>query len=108
MNSSNVRGAAFALSCFLVMSSAVLAAADGGAGADEQVILRCGTPEMDPALAQLLTAGDCAYASTNPLASYNPGPTYDIPVVVHVIQSTSGLGSAVTDARVQTQIDVLN
>ena len=73
--------------------------------------LRCAKPSRDfdsfvPPLAAA-TAGDCGYFSTNPTSEYAPTFVYDIPVVVHVIQRTTGVGN-VSDARIQAQIDVLN
>ncbi len=51
--------------------------------------------------------GDCSYTSTSPLPQYAPTFVYRIPVVVHVIQDTSGNGY-LSAAQVQAQIDVLN
>ncbi|MEZ5974310.1 MAG: hypothetical protein R3E96_05570 [Planctomycetota bacterium] len=47
--------------------------------------------------------------ATVPDASYNPGGgvLYDIPVVVHVLYSTSGTGN-IPDARIFEQIQILN
>ncbi len=70
---------------------------------------RCGTPPLDPqhAANALLAPSDCAYSSTTPKAEYDPTFIYTIPVVVHVIQRTSGTGY-ISPAKVQTQIDILN
>jgi len=66
---------------------------------------RCGTPSV------VVDAGidnpDCDATRTNPTAAYAPGTVWRIPVVVHVIQNTSGQG-ALTDALVQSQIAILN
>lgn len=66
---------------------------------------RCGTPSV------VVDAGidnpDCDATRTNPTAAYAPSSLWRIPVVVHVIQSTSGQG-ALTDAQVQSQITILN
>ncbi|MDP6839512.1 MAG: zinc metalloprotease [Planctomycetota bacterium] len=73
--------------------------------------LRCGTvPRETPAniLDQpLAPPNDCAYGSTNPQSEYDPTFTLDIPVVVHVIERTNGTGH-ITEARVRSQIDILN
>ena len=53
------------------------------------------------------TSSDCAYGWTNPTSDYDATFVYDIPVVVHIIQRTNGTG-AITDAKVQSQIDILN
>jgi hypothetical protein len=51
---------------------------------------------------------DCSLNNTNPAAAYAPSVAkYRIPVVVHVIQNTSGTGN-LSDALVQSQITVLN
>jgi len=79
----------------------------------QQLGTKCGIdPVMFEALDDLVnTAGspsDCSFSTTNPAPEYDPSvEKYRIPVVVHIIQSTNGTGS-MTDARVQSQIDVLN
>ncbi len=51
---------------------------------------------------------DCTNSSTNPAAQYAPSVArYRIPVVVHVLMSSTGQG-AISDAMVQSQIDILN
>lgn len=51
---------------------------------------------------------DCSFSRTNVEAQYDPSNgLIRIPVVVHVIQNTSGTGS-MTDSRVQSQIEILN
>jgi len=71
--------------------------------------LRCGTPPRDPAFDgdRGLNPSDCAYGSTNPTAQYGATFVFEIPVVVHVIQTTSGTGF-LSQAQVQSQIDILN
>ncbi|MFT5463260.1 MAG: hypothetical protein ACI8QS_002146, partial [Planctomycetota bacterium] len=70
--------------------------------------LRCGTPPLDQALADiLLSPSDCAYGSTNPTSEYEASYTFEIPVVVHVIQNSGGTGF-LSAAQVQSQIDILN
>ncbi len=54
------------------------------------------------------TTADCTYNTTNPASEYDPGVAkYCIPVVVHVIENQSGSGH-LSDAQVQSQIDILN
>ena len=70
--------------------------------------LRCGSPAFDPIVANSsLVPSDCAYGSTNPTSAYDPTYLLEIPVVVHVIQSSSGTGF-LSAAQVQSQIDILN
>jgi hypothetical protein len=55
-----------------------------------------------------LPQADCTYTFTNPDAAYDPAVAkYRIPVVVHIIESTGGQGM-ISDALVQSQINVLN
>ncbi len=67
----------------------------------------CGTP--DPRLLPGVDSpSDCSLGRTNPLDDYDPSVgVYRIPVVVHVIQRTDGTGN-IPDARVRSQIDILN
>ncbi|HOC43355.1 MAG TPA: zinc metalloprotease [Thermoanaerobaculales bacterium] len=71
--------------------------------------MRCGTPDSSfhPEV-QLDAPGDCSMAITNPDPSYAPGPIYEIPVVVHIITAADGVTGDLSDALVQSQIDVLN
>lgn len=61
------------------------------------------------ALALRGSPSDCSASNTNPAAQYDfaNGPLYRIPVVVHVIQTTSGTGF-IPVSRVQSQIEILN
>lgn len=70
---------------------------------------RCSTrPIITPDSDAFRGGSDCTYNRTNIRSEYNPSVAlYRIPVVVHVIQRTNGTG-AMTDARVQSQIDILN
>lgn len=72
--------------------------------------MRCGQPQL-PDVSEQVPAGstaDCTNNSTNPKAEYDPSVTrYCIPVVVHVIENTNGSGF-LSDAQVQSQIDILN
>ncbi|MEM7309102.1 MAG: zinc metalloprotease [Planctomycetota bacterium] len=93
------------LATSLVLSVPAPAAAQETAGLPGR---RCGL--ADRALRSIPIAAppsDCGYTSTNPTAAYAPTFIYDVPVVVHVIQSTGGTGF-LSAAQVQGQIDVLN
>ncbi len=67
--------------------------------------LRCHTPVFERAEPE--TASDCAYNSTTIQSQYDPLYVFDIPVVFHVIQNAGGTGN-ITDAKVISQIEVLN
>ncbi len=74
---------------------------------------RCGTLDREDRQLFLPPAAesapsDCSASSTNPLPIYDPGLLYTIDVVVHVIMNTSGSQGAISDALVQSQIDILN
>ncbi len=80
---------------------------------------RCGTPtpEIRQALYQFpdfdaLPEGgggaDCSAGSTNPTSDYDPTVLYRIPVVVHILMDTSCTQGVISDALVQSQIDILN
>jgi len=73
--------------------------------------MRCGAHDrsVSPGGNVLLSPGDCDASGTNAAAAYDPGggALYRIPVVVHILRRTNGVGD-VSDARVQSQIDVLN
>jgi hypothetical protein len=71
---------------------------------------RCGALSPNSQQSQTLwgNTGDCTNSYTNPSSAYDPnGGLYRIPVVVHVITRTNGTGY-ISDAMVQSQIDVLN
>ncbi|MBO6514374.1 MAG: zinc metalloprotease, partial [Phycisphaerales bacterium] len=74
---------------------------------------RCGIDEamlevFDDTVAPAGNGADCSFSTTNPRAVYDPSvEKYRIPVVVHVIERTNGTG-AMSDERVQSQIDILN
>ena len=74
-----------------------------------QINTRCGTAPVPAGDFEVRGNGaDCSFSNTNPAAQYAPEVVkYRIPVVVHVIQTTSGTG-AMNDARVRSQIDILN
>jgi hypothetical protein len=65
---------------------------------------RCGTHQPQPGDDRVPT--DCSATRTNPLPSYDPGPRYRIPVVVHIIHF--GPQGNLPDSRVTSQIQVLN
>lgn len=73
--------------------------------------LRCQTP--DPIdLPENLRGGsgsDCGNI-TNPDPMYDPvgGTLWEIPVVVHILMNTAGTAGNISDALVQSQIDILN
>jgi len=72
---------------------------------------RCGTPvlteEEIAELERLSVPSDCSIAQTVIKPEYNPVDIYEISVVVHIIMNAGGTG-AISDALVQSQIDVLN
>jgi hypothetical protein len=71
--------------------------------------LRCGTPATVPAVQALLgTQADCSSSHTSIVSEYDPGTVYTLPVVVHVIRNASGSQGNISDAMVQSQIDILN
>ncbi|MEM7306273.1 MAG: zinc metalloprotease [Planctomycetota bacterium] len=71
--------------------------------------VRCGTSERMPRLAGAadLPPSDCGYFTNEPKPEYEPTFFYDIPIVFHVIQSSSGEGFLSTET-IQDQIEVLN
>lgn len=66
---------------------------------------RCGKPKSiaPPSFAP----SDCSFTSTNPSSDYDTVDIYEIQVVVHIIENTSGQGQ-ISDALVHSQIDILN
>lgn len=71
---------------------------------------RCGTPEptRDMLVAALRAASDCDASQSANLGDYPPSVVYTIPVWVHVITADDGTTGDVSDALVDSQIDVLN
>lgn len=72
---------------------------------------RCATPTPEFRAAMFgpsnsLAGADCSSNNTNPLPQYDPGSVYEINVVVHVI--TNGSTGNITDAMVESQIEILN
>ncbi len=70
--------------------------------------LRCGTPDQDPGPGDPDAPADCSASSTTIRPQFNPSNgLIQIPVVVHVIEHTNGAGK-ISNAKVQSQIDILN
>lgn len=93
------------LSVALCITSLILAAS----GFAQQAGRQCGTfPSNILAPLKSLPQADCTFSFTDPKAQYDPSVVkYRIPVVVHIIQHTNGDG-VISDALVNSQIDVLN
>jgi len=75
--------------------------------------LRCGAPdrEMREMLFGSTSApvpADCSSSSTNPTTDYAPGSLLEISVVVHILMDDSCTNGVISDAMVQSQIDILN
>ncbi len=74
--------------------------------------LRCGTPsrEVREALYGIATGdpSDCSANLTNPTPEYDPGPTYTIDVVVHILMNDACTQGVISDELVESQIDILN
>jgi hypothetical protein len=70
--------------------------------------IHCGTDRLAHPLA-LGSTSDCNSSNTTPAPEYHPGTGLDylVPVVFHVIRRTDGTGE-ISDALLQSQIDVLN
>ena len=69
---------------------------------------RCGTPAVEPIdIPAALAATDCSSSQTHINTAYADGKTYVIQVVMHVVSNSQGSG-AITDAQVQSQIQILN
>ncbi len=70
--------------------------------------MRCASVAMPNFAGADGSTADCSSSFTNPAAEYAPSVAlYRIPVVVHVLQANSGAGF-VSDAMIESQIDVLN
>jgi hypothetical protein len=69
--------------------------------------MRCGTPVPPLPVVSPLTTSDCEAFFTNPDPIYDPGDTYQISVVVHIIDHSDGRGQ-ISNALVGSQIKVLN
>lgn len=80
---------------------------------------RCATPDREirelfhPNLYELPetlggAAADCSASSTNPTSDYDPTVLWEIPVVVHVLMNDACTTGVISDALVQSGIDILN
>ena len=74
---------------------------------------RCGTPDRE--MREMLFGStssplpaDCSSSSTNPTTDYAPGSLLEIPVVVHILMDDTCTDGVISDAMVQSQIDILN
>jgi Pregnancy-associated plasma protein-A len=69
--------------------------------------MRCGWRQINGIPTK--ATSDCSSSNTNPAASFDPagGALYRIPVVVHIIESSTGSGR-ISDALVASQIQILN
>jgi hypothetical protein len=74
---------------------------------------RCGTPERE--IREMMagsisspTSADCSASSTNPTTDYAPGSLFEISVVVHILMDDACAEGSISDAMVQSQIDILN
>jgi hypothetical protein len=74
--------------------------------------LRCGTPDRETRLAMFgvpeLVPADCSAFSTNPTPDYDPTVIYEIQVVVHIIMNNAGTQGVISNALVDTQIQIIN
>ncbi len=93
-----VRSSLVILMAYCAASSAALA----------QLQKRCGFPDRTTTGGAFAPVpSDCSYVSTTIKPEYDPYLVYEIPVVFHVIQNSSGSGY-LSPATIQDQIDVLN
>ena len=74
---------------------------------------RCGAPDRETremlfGSTSAPVPADCSSSSTNPTTDYAPGSLLEIPVVVHVLMDDSCTNGVISDAMVQSQIDILN
>ncbi len=67
--------------------------------------LRCAT-ERGPGNLEIAPT-DCGLGSTTLDSAYDPTFTYEIPVVVHILEHSNGSGQ-ISNALVESQIDILN
>ena len=74
--------------------------------------LRCATPSRAVREGLYGAFGndpsDCSASSTNPTPGYDPNQLYEIPVVVHIIMDSACSQGAISDALVDSQIEILN
>lgn len=80
---------------------------------------RCATPDQEMrqalysfpdffAVPEGGSGADCSAGSTNPTGTYDPVEVYRIPVVVHVLMDNSCTQGVISDALVQSGIDIMN
>ena len=74
---------------------------------------RCGTPDRE--VREWLYGGpvegvpaDCSSNNTNPLPDYDSTILYEIPIVFHVIQNGSCSQGDISDALIESQVEILN
>ncbi|MEO8274977.1 MAG: M43 family zinc metalloprotease [Thermoanaerobaculia bacterium] len=73
--------------------------------------LVCATTEANlPAAASVvdINPSDCSATSSNPTPAYDPGSTFTIQVVVHVLEDTACAQGIISDELVASQIAILN
>lgn len=68
---------------------------------------RCGKPASVITDGRGAAPGDCTFSTTNPTSDYDTTDLWEVQVVVHVIENTSGDG-AISDALIESQMEVLN
>jgi hypothetical protein len=70
---------------------------------------RCGTiPRLSSSAAALLAVSDCSMTQSDNLNDYPPVSTYYVPVWFHVIRKDDGVTGDVSDALLESQIEVMN
>jgi hypothetical protein len=70
--------------------------------------LRCGLPPVDPTI-ERLPPSDCTSGSTTIKPEYSPSNgLIQIPVVVHIIMNNAGTSGVISDAKVASQIKIMN
>ena len=68
---------------------------------------RCGTVRPPFRLEPFAVPSDCGLNQSANLDEYGPAQIYEIPVVVHIIMQSDGVGN-ISDSRVASQIEILN
>jgi hypothetical protein len=76
--------------------------------ASSNSLKRCGTPSHTPSFSVLTTSTDCDSTQTILRPEYGNGGLREFRLVVHVIENADGSAGAVSDALIQSQVDVLN
>ncbi|MCA8966199.1 MAG: zinc metalloprotease [Planctomycetes bacterium] len=104
--STSVFQARLAVALFAASATTLLTAQGTQDAAPVGQPARCGTPNTFQG-GSFLDNPDCDFYQTNPSQTYAPTSVQRIPVVVHVIQNSSGTGN-LGNALVQSQITVLN